>query len=407
MIQNNQVGFTTDPRKLARPPTRPTWRRASTSRSSTSTPTTSRPARRRSDWRWPTASAGGLVIDLIGYRRYGHNETDEPAYTQPRWRPQIKNHPPVSEIYAKKLIEEGVVTRRGGRARRQGAPRRDVAALKDLRTKMEAGEYEDPTYHRGDRRARPHREPAGRHGGPGEKLRAAERGADQAPESFTVHRKLRKPLAAARDARRGRDRIRPRRGARLRVAAHRGHTHPAHRPGHRARHLLQPPPRPPRREDRPQVLPIQNLEDARRRSSSTTARSRRPPASASSTATRRRPREPDPLGGAVRRLRQRRPGDHRQLHRLRRGEVGPDQPADPAAPARLRGLRPRALQRPDRALPGARRRGQHPARLPDHRRPVLPPAPPPGADPQAAAAGRLHPEGPAAPQPRGREASRS
>ena len=45
-------------RTPARPPTRPTWRRDSTCRSSTSTPTTSRPARRRSGWRWPTASAG-------------------------------------------------------------------------------------------------------------------------------------------------------------------------------------------------------------------------------------------------------------------------------------------------------------------------------------------------------------
>ena len=49
------------PRTPARPPTRPTWRRASTSRSSTSTPTTSRPARRRCGWRWPTASAGAAT----------------------------------------------------------------------------------------------------------------------------------------------------------------------------------------------------------------------------------------------------------------------------------------------------------------------------------------------------------
>ena len=70
--------------------------------------------------------------------------------------------------------------------------------------------------------------------------------------------------------------------------------------------------------------------------------------------------------------------------------------ADAAAPARLRGRRPRALERPDRALHPARRRGQHPAREPDHGRPVLPPAAPPGADREAAAAGRVHAEGPAA-----------
>ena len=58
------------------------------------------------------------------------------------------------------------------------------------------------------------------------------------------------------------------------------------------------------------------------------------------------PERARPLGGPVRRLRQRRPGDHRQLHRLRRGEVGTDQPPHPAAAARLRGLRAGALERP-------------------------------------------------------------
>ncbi len=57
-----------------------------------------------------------IVIDVIGYRRFGHNETDEPAYTQPPMAAKIKAHPPVSEIYAEKLIGEGTVSRRGRRA---------------------------------------------------------------------------------------------------------------------------------------------------------------------------------------------------------------------------------------------------------------------------------------------------
>ena len=48
-----------------------------------------------------------VVIDVIGYRRFGHNETDEPAYTQPTMAAKIKSHPPVSELYAEKLIERG------------------------------------------------------------------------------------------------------------------------------------------------------------------------------------------------------------------------------------------------------------------------------------------------------------
>jgi 2-oxoglutarate dehydrogenase E1 component len=54
-------------------------------------------------------------------------------------------------------------------------------------------------------------------------------------------------------------------------------------------------------------------------------------------------------------------------------------------PARLRGLRPRAQLGAARALPLARRRGQHARGEPDHAGPVLPPAAPPGAGRQAAA----------------------
>ncbi|HZC13546.1 MAG TPA: multifunctional oxoglutarate decarboxylase/oxoglutarate dehydrogenase thiamine pyrophosphate-binding subunit/dihydrolipoyllysine-residue succinyltransferase subunit, partial [Thermoleophilaceae bacterium] len=50
------------------------------------------------------------LIDLIGYRRFGHNETDEPAYTQPQMYELIKKHPPVRKLYAERLEAEGVVS---------------------------------------------------------------------------------------------------------------------------------------------------------------------------------------------------------------------------------------------------------------------------------------------------------
>ncbi|MEW5963409.1 MAG: 2-oxoglutarate dehydrogenase E1 component [Pseudomonadota bacterium] len=51
-----------------------------------------------------------VVIDMFCYRRFGHNESDEPLFTQPRMYKEIKRHPSVVEIYAKRLIEEEVVT---------------------------------------------------------------------------------------------------------------------------------------------------------------------------------------------------------------------------------------------------------------------------------------------------------
>jgi len=50
-----------------------------------------------------------VVIDMWCYRRFGHNESDEPSFTQPLMYAAIAKHPPVSELYAARLIAEGVV----------------------------------------------------------------------------------------------------------------------------------------------------------------------------------------------------------------------------------------------------------------------------------------------------------
>jgi 2-oxoglutarate dehydrogenase E1 component len=57
----------------------------------------------RQDW------SRDIVVNMICYRRYGHNEGDEPAYTQPLMYELIKKHPTLREIYAKQLIRENVV----------------------------------------------------------------------------------------------------------------------------------------------------------------------------------------------------------------------------------------------------------------------------------------------------------
>ncbi len=51
-----------------------------------------------------------VLIDLIGYRRFGHNEADEPAYTQPEMYQVIKKHPSVRELFARQLVDQGIVT---------------------------------------------------------------------------------------------------------------------------------------------------------------------------------------------------------------------------------------------------------------------------------------------------------
>ncbi len=51
-----------------------------------------------------------FLVDLVGYRRHGHNETDEPAFTQPAMYAQIRSHPSPREVWGARLVEEGVMT---------------------------------------------------------------------------------------------------------------------------------------------------------------------------------------------------------------------------------------------------------------------------------------------------------
>ncbi|HSJ10759.1 MAG TPA: 2-oxoglutarate dehydrogenase E1 component [Longimicrobiales bacterium] len=52
---------------------------------------------------------GDVVIDLIGYRRYGHNEADEPAYTQPVLYRKIAEHPTVRRVWGERIEKDGVI----------------------------------------------------------------------------------------------------------------------------------------------------------------------------------------------------------------------------------------------------------------------------------------------------------
>jgi len=59
---------------------------------------------------------GDFVIHVLGYRRHGHSEEDEPAYTQPQMYERIAGHPTVREIYMRRLVEEGAIDLAAGEA---------------------------------------------------------------------------------------------------------------------------------------------------------------------------------------------------------------------------------------------------------------------------------------------------
>src|SRR5690606_17885487 len=50
-----------------------------------------------------------FLVDLVGYRRWGHNEGDEPTYTQPQLYEKVKAHPTPRQVFGKRLVTEGVV----------------------------------------------------------------------------------------------------------------------------------------------------------------------------------------------------------------------------------------------------------------------------------------------------------
>ncbi|HXT61400.1 MAG TPA: multifunctional oxoglutarate decarboxylase/oxoglutarate dehydrogenase thiamine pyrophosphate-binding subunit/dihydrolipoyllysine-residue succinyltransferase subunit [Pyrinomonadaceae bacterium] len=54
-----------------------------------------------------------VVMDVVGFRRLGHNETDEPSYTQPLMYQRVKEHPGVRAVYSQRLIKEGTIDEAG------------------------------------------------------------------------------------------------------------------------------------------------------------------------------------------------------------------------------------------------------------------------------------------------------
>ena len=255
LIQNNQVGFTTDPDDAR------STRWASDLAKGFDVPiihvnaddVAACVSAVRLAFAFRQEFGHDVVIDLIGYRRYGHNEADEPAYTQPEMAAKIKKKTSVREIYAAQLVERGVLTQEEADAVGQEIWDGLATRHRELKEELSATDAEQPTGgYELDRSPSPEVKTAVST----ERLKLAQRGAAAGPRR--LHRAPQAGQAARAPPRGGRPRRRHRlgagRGARLRVAAHRGHAGAPDRPGRRARDVLPAPPRAARRQDRPARL---------------------------------------------------------------------------------------------------------------------------------------------------------
>jgi 2-oxoglutarate dehydrogenase E1 component len=136
-----------------------------------------------------------LVVDLVGYRRFGHNEQDEAAYTQPLQAERIERQPPVRETYAARLVAEGVL------------PEAEVATLLDrtleeLRTVHDElrTSFATPPLPPVEQKTRTHTGDAVVTAVPADRLRELDTELLRAPEGFEVNPKLARQLERRREA---------------------------------------------------------------------------------------------------------------------------------------------------------------------------------------------------------------
>jgi 2-oxoglutarate dehydrogenase E1 component len=141
-----------------------------------------------------------VLIDLIGYRRFGHNESDEPAYTQPEMYAKIKTKKRVYELWADRLVAEGVVSKEEVDLQAQQVWDNLTLLHQRLKAKIAAAaEHEDEHVtgeYQLDRSPSPEVDTAV----PAFELRALGEQLLRVPEGFTVHPKLVKQLERRHEA---------------------------------------------------------------------------------------------------------------------------------------------------------------------------------------------------------------
>jgi 2-oxoglutarate dehydrogenase E1 component len=196
LIQNNQIGFTTEPSDAR------STRYASDLAKGFDVPiihvnaddVEASVAAIRLAMAFRDKFARDVVIDLIGYRRFGHNETDEPAYTQPAMYEKIKKHPPVRALYAQQLTGEGTISEKEAEDLAQRCYARLSQAHAELKEVLtggpDTGEYQLDRGQSVEPDTRVAREALGTLN---EQLL-------KVPDGFTIHRKLKPQIEKRRKA---------------------------------------------------------------------------------------------------------------------------------------------------------------------------------------------------------------
>ena len=137
-----------------------------------------------------------VMIDLIGYRRFGHNEADEPAYTQPEMAAIVKNKTPARELFAAQLVEQGVMSQEETDALAQEIWDSLSRRHKELKEELSGAGAEQPT---GGYELDRSPSPEVRTAVDAETLRELNDALLTWPEGFTVHPKLIKQLERRRE----------------------------------------------------------------------------------------------------------------------------------------------------------------------------------------------------------------
>jgi len=142
-----------------------------------------------------------VLIDLIGYRRFGHNESDEPAYTQPEMYAKIKGHKRVAELWGERLTAEGVVTKEQIDQLAQGVWDNLTTLHQRLKAKIAAAaEHGSASSGTGEYQLDRSPSPEVQTAVPADRLRELGNQLLRTPDGFTVHPKLVKQLERRRAA---------------------------------------------------------------------------------------------------------------------------------------------------------------------------------------------------------------